>query len=81
MREELKMKSSKTVTQFKRQAERIFRNGNREAGKIKITWTHAARVTWADQTDGFSGVATVEAAGFRTRNIIASEMTDGLSVR
>ncbi len=75
------MEPPKSVAKFKREAERIFREANPDAIDATITWTHAAGVTWADKSKGFSGVAKVTATGYRGRSIVASFHDGGLWVR
>jgi hypothetical protein len=75
------VKPPTSVAQFKQEAERIFREANPDATDATITWTHAAAVTWADRSTGFSGVAQVAATGYRARSMVASFHDGGLWVR
>lgn len=62
----------KSVTSFKAKAVKLFKAANPDAADASIVWTHAAKVTWADGTVGYSGLATVTAAGYKPSTLIAS---------
>jgi hypothetical protein len=62
---------------FKNRAEAGLRTANPGAD-IQIEWQHGpVRVTWADGSDGFSGVMAVTAPGFHDRVMVASSI-DGM---
>ena len=72
-----------TPASFRRRAEAAARAANPDAPDLTFTWVHGPeRVTWADGTAGLSGVVTLSASGFRTRNMHASWLEGhGLTVR
>ena len=75
-------KAPATPAAFRRQAEAGFRRANPEAGVTITGWTFGPeRVTWADGSTGFSGLFTVEAPGYRPREVHASTGSWGLMVR
>lgn len=70
----------KTLTQFKRNAERVLRNAHADAS-IAITWNHANKCKFFDGSTGYSGTITVAAPGYRTRGMVASFSHGEMSVR
>ena len=74
------MTAPKTLAQFKRHAERVLRNAHPDA-TIGVTWNHASKVKWFDGTTGYSGTITVQAPGYRTRNMIATSGQGGVEVK
>lgn len=72
-----------TKREFKRNAERVFREGNPDATNVVIAWTRCNTCVWpGDGTTGWSGTMRVSADGYRTRDMIASyNTTTGFAVR
>ena len=70
-----------TQREFKKRAERAFRNANPDADDASIVWTRCNTCTWADNTEGWSGTMQISATGYRTRNMIATYHDGGIAVR
>lgn len=72
----------KTVSQFRRQSEDGFRRAN-DAPDATFDWTFGPqRVTFPTGLQGFSGVATVSAPGFKSKVCVATATPEtGISVR
>ncbi len=72
-----------TTSTFRTKAEAAVRAANPEAADLDLAWVHGPeRVTWADGTEGLSGVVKLAATGFRTRTMHASYLAGvGITVR
>lgn len=74
-----------TAAQFRRRAERLFRQGNPDAKDAVLIWTFTSR-PFTGRGDGRPGHRTgtfiASAEGYRTRKMLASySPTMGMSVR
>lgn len=61
---------------------RAIRASNPDATDVRIHWHFGpSRVTWADGTDGWTGLVRVEATGYRTKVMNASTLDERITVR
>lgn len=74
------MENIGTPKAFRNAVERLMRNTHPDAS-VCFAWKFVRRVKWADGTNGYSGVLTVTAPGYRPRDMVASFGGQELSVQ
>jgi hypothetical protein len=72
---------SPTVADFRKKAEKCFKNANPKAEDINFIWERSKWVTFPTGLRGYIGYGQVSAAGFKTLGFTASETKHGLYIR